>query len=344
MEYPLDLENRKNNHININLHKDVNSSNTTGLKKFRLVHSALPEINLDLVDTSTALFGKILSMPLQISSMTGGTKTAQKLNRIFALAAETHQIAFGVGSQRMGIEYPEKMDNFKVRAIAPNAMVFANLGAVQLNYGFDESDCQRAVDEIGADALILHLNPLQEALMEHGDTNFSGLLKRIELVAKRINTPLIVKEVGWGINRDIAKKLFNAGVSAVDIAGAGGTSWSQVEMHRAGDEHRKKVAEIFHVWGIPTADALIAARDQNQKDLIFASGGLVNGIDIVKCLALGANLCGMARPFLKYAARSSYALDRFIDVLKAQIRVAMFSIGALTIHQITRDLITMQEN
>jgi isopentenyl-diphosphate Delta-isomerase len=328
MGYVPEMDHRKDNHIDINLQYDVNSSNTTGLEKFRLIHAALPEIDFKEINTEVMVFGKRLSTPLLISSMTGGTSRAAVLNQILAEAAQKHIIALGVGSQRIGIDDPGKMDSFRIRKFAPTALIFSNLGAVQLNYGFGVEECQRAVDSIEADALILHLNPLQEALMDNGDTNFSGLLRKIELIAEGISAPLIVKEVGWGIRSELAKQMFDAGVAAIDIAGAGGTSWSEVEMHRASDPLRKQVASAFKDWGIPTADALISIREHDRKNLIFASGGLKNGVDIVKCVALGANLCGIARPFLQAASKSESALNDYIEVLKAQIKVAMFVVGA----------------
>lgn len=334
-----DFDQKKNRHIDINLQNDVNSSNTTGLEKFRLVHCPLPEIDFHSINTSTSLFGKQISVPLLISSMTGGTSRASELNRIFAEAAELHGIAIGVGSQRIGIEDSTRMESFRIRKYAPTTLVFSNLGAVQLNYGYGIEDCLTAVNEIEADALILHLNPLQEALMENGDTAFSGLLAKIELIARKLPVPLVIKEVGWGIDWKTAKSLYNAGVAAIDIAGAGGTSWSEVEMHRADSALKKEVAKDFKNWGIPTADALIEIREHHQPHLVFASGGLQNGIDIVKCLALGAAICGIARPFLKAANQSESVLDERIKIIKEQVRVSMFAIGAQRISDIKGDVI-----
>jgi len=329
-----DIDNRKDNHIDINLQHNVKSSNTTGLEKFRLIHVALPELDYQNIKPEVKLFGKILSIPLLISSMTGGTNRGAPFNKIFAETAEKHHIAIGVGSQRIGIENPKKMDSFRVRKYAPTTLVFSNLGAVQLNYGFGVEECQRAVDAIEADALILHLNPLQEALMDNGDTNYAGLLNKIGMIADGISVPLIVKEVGWGIHWKIAQRLFDAGVAAIDVAGAGGTSWSEVEMHRATDSLRKQVASGFKDWGIPTTEALTCIHEHNKENLVFASGGLNTGVEIVKCIALGASLCGIARPFLQAAAQSVTALSNYIDVLKAQMKVTMFVIGAGTVAEI----------
>jgi len=339
MESSPELGFRKNDHLNINLNQDVKSSNTTGLEKFRLIHTALPELDLGTIDTTIEIFKKRLDFPLLISSMTGGTKTSADFNRIFADAAEKHGIAIGVGSQRIAIDNSEKMETFKIRKYAPTTLIFSNLGAIQLNYGFDYSLCQKAVDTIEADALILHLNPLQEALMESGDTRFSGLLAQIEAVCRRVSVPVIIKEVGWGIDWKTAEKLFEAGVAAIDVAGAGGTSWSEVEMHRTQDPLRKKIAAGFRGWGIPTADSIEEIRYYDKTSLVFASGGLADGIDVVKCLALGANLCGIARPFLKAASESAEALDEYILTIKAQAKIAMFAIGARDIANISKVMI-----
>ena len=339
MESSPELGFRKNDHLNINLNQDVKSSNTTGLEKFRLIHTALPELDLDAIDTTAMIFEKRLDFPLLISSMTGGTKTSADFNRIFAEAAEKHGIAIGVGSQRIAIDNSEKMETFKIRKYAPTTLIFSNLGAIQLNYGFDYSLCQKAVDAIEADALILHLNPLQEALMESGDTRFSGLLAQIEAVCRRVSVPVIIKEVGWGIDWKTAEKLFEAGVAAIDVAGAGGTSWSEVEMHRTQDPLRKKIAAGFRGWGIPTADSIEEIRRHDQTNLVFASGGLADGIDVVKCLALGANLCGIARPFLKAASESAQALDEYILSIKGQAKIAMFAVGARDIANVSKEMI-----
>jgi len=331
---------RKDDHIFINSQKDVKSSNTTGIEKFRLIHNALPEINLSDVDTSISVFEKSLSLPLMISSMTGGTEKAHAINRVLANSAQKNNIAMGVGSQRIGIEQDLRMETFDIRKYAPDILLFANLGAVQLNNTFTIDDCKKAVEAIDADALILHLNPLQEALMEGGDTNFFGILKKIEQVCKHLDVPVVVKEVGWGISAHTARKLVGAGVQAIDVAGAGGTSWSEVEKFRATDPVRKRIAEGFRGWGIPTAEAIKKIGEELPDVLLFASGGLKNGIDIIKCIALGANLGGIARSFLIAAMNSQEAADIYIEELSRQMRIAMFAIGAENINAITSEKIT----
>ncbi len=321
------IEERKADHIKINLEKDVRSALTTGLEKYRFVHEALPEINLGEVDTSLTLFGKRLNAPILISSMTGGTPQAGTLNRRLAEAAQATRTAMGVGSQRAALENVSQARTFQVRKYAPDILLFANLGAVQLNYGYAIDHCRRAVDMIEADALYLHLNPLQEAVQAGGDTNFKGLANKIEEICRKLEVPIIAKEVGWGISQRTAKLLANCGVKAIDVAGAGGTSWSQVEMHRAPDEFTRELAATFVGWGIPTAEAILNVRKAAPKMAIFASGGLKDGLDIAKCIALGATLGGMAGNFLKAAAVSSEKAVEMIKLTKRQIQVTMFACG-----------------
>jgi isopentenyl-diphosphate Delta-isomerase len=318
---------RKADHIKINLEKDVRSALTTGLEKYHFIHEALPELDLARIDTSLSLFTRRLAAPILISSMTGGTVDAETINLRLAEAAQEMKIAMGVGSQRVAIQNPEQVKTFQVRRVAPDILLFANLGAVQLNYGYGLDQCRRAVDMIQADALILHLNPLQEAVQDAGDTNFVGLAKKIEEICKKLGVPVLVKEVGWGISERSAKLLADCGVQAVDVAGAGGTSWSQVEMHRAPDEFTRELAATFVGWGIPTADSILNVRKAAPEMTIFASGGIKDGLDIAKCLALGATLGGMAGQFLKAAAISTKSVVQMMKLTKRQIEVTMFAAG-----------------
>jgi isopentenyl-diphosphate delta-isomerase len=237
----------------------------------------------------------------------------------------------GVGSQRAALEHPEQAATFQVRRVAPDILLFANLGAVQLNYGYTLDHCRRAVDMIQADALILHLNPLQEAVQAIGDVNFAGLAKKIEKICKKMEVPVIAKEVGWGISEQAAKLLANCGISAIDVAGAGGTSWSQVEMHRAPNEFTRQLAATFVGWGIPTADSILNVKKAVPKMTVFASGGLKDGLDIAKCVALGATLGGMAGQFLKVAAISIEKAVEMLKLTKRQIEVTMFAAGVGTL-------------
>ncbi len=334
MEEVTPISGRKSDHIRINLEEDVRSGLTTGLEVFRFNHRGLPELNLDDIDLGQTLFGRKLEAPLLISSITGGTEQAASLNRTLAEAAQQTRIAMGLGSQRTAIETPELADTFQVRAYAPDVLLLANLGAVQLNYGYGIDHCRRAVEMIEADALILHFNALQEAVQPEGNTHFAGLAKKIAAVCRALAVPVIAKEVGWGFSEPDVRLLVEAGVAAIDVAGAGGTSWSQVEMHRAQNSSQAQLAAAFVEWGIPTAEAILNVKRAAPKVLIFASGGLRTGVDIAKCIALGARLGGMAGPFLKAAAQSLEATVQTIEQLQREIQVCMFAAGAGDLEQL----------
>lgn len=317
-------ESRKVDHIRINLEENVQFPRlSTGLERYRFTHQALPELSLNAINTSTRLFGKRLASPLLISSMTGGTALARDINRNLARAAQKQGVAMGLGSQRAAVEDPSLADSYAIRDVAPDILLFANLGAVQLNYGYGVEHCRRAVEMAAADALILHCNVLQEAVQAEGDFNFAGLLNKIERVCAKLNAPVIAKEVGWGFSARTVRQLADAGIAAIDVAGAGGTSWSEVEYHRAPTSFHARVARSFADWGIPTADAIRCARGAAPNLPVFASGGLRDGIDIAKCLALGADLAGLAAPFLRAASESSDAVESLILELHAQLRIAM---------------------
>lgn len=323
------ISNRKLEHLRINLEENVQFFDvSTGLDKYRFTHQALPELDLASVDASLTLFGKSLRAPILVSSMTGGASEAERINRNLAAAAQATGIAMGLGSQRAAISNPALASSYQVRAVAPDILLFANLGAIQLNYGFGVDECRRAVEMIDADALILHLNPIQEAVQEHGNTNWAGLLAKIEAVVKTLDKPVIVKEVGFGMSEQTARQLVNLGVSAIDVAGAGGTSWAAVESRRAANPDQQKLAETFWDWGIPTSESLVQVRRAAPQLPIFASGGIRNGIEIAKCVALGASLVGLASPLLKLANLSTDATIDGIRALATQLRVAMFGIGA----------------
>jgi isopentenyl-diphosphate delta-isomerase len=325
---------RKSDHIRINLEEDVQSGLTSGLENYHFVHHALPEINLDEVNLSLCLFGKQLASPILISGMTGGTGKASRINQALAQAAEETHIAMGVGSQRIALEHPEVAETFKVRKFAPRILLFANLGAIQLNYGYGVDTCQRAVDMIEADALVLHFNALQEAIQTDGDTRFAGLIHQVEAVCSALSVPVIAKEVGWGFSNDDISLLVNAGISAIDVAGAGGTSWSQVEMHRAENEERQQLAAAFADWGIPTAEVIEQIRLTAPDMKIIASGGLRNGIDIAKCIALGALLGGAASPFLRVANQSVEAVIKLVKLFTEEIRICMFATSSKDLNEL----------
>ncbi|MBE2237332.1 MAG: type 2 isopentenyl-diphosphate Delta-isomerase [Caldilineaceae bacterium] len=345
----MSIDQRKADHIRINVTENVQFPTlTTGLERFRLVHQALPELNLGDVCLGVTVLSKRLHAPLLVSSMTGGTEQAAFINRNLAEAAQMQRVAMGVGSQRAGLEHDAVRQTFRVRDVAPDVLLFANLGAVQFNYGYTVDQCRRAVEMIDADALILHLNPLQEAVQPEGDVNWRGLLGKIAEVCAQLGKPVIIKEVGWGISAQTARRLIEAGVSAIDVAGAGGTSWSQVEMHRAPTERLRRLAGAFADWGIPTAESLVAA-DEVRAELgrndvhLFASGGIRTGQDIVKCAALGADLVGLASPFLKAAMESAAAVAEEMELLSDEARIAMFCSGAADIDALRRPGVLVKE-
>ena len=335
------IDQRKADHIKINLEQDVRSALTTGLENYQFIHEALPELDLNRLDTSLSLFGKTLASPTLVSSMTGGTDHAETINLRLAEAAQECGVAMGVGSQRAAIEHPEQARTFQVRRVAPDILLFANLGAVQFNYGYGVDQCRRAVEMIEADALYLHINPLQEAVQDAGDTNWVGIAKKIEEVCKKLEVPVIAKEVGWGISEKAAKLLADCGVSAIDVAGAGGTSWSQVEMHRAPDEFTRQLAATFVGWGIPTADSILNVKKAVPNMTVFASGGLKDGLDIAKCIALGATLGGMAGNFLKAAAVSTEKAVELMKLTKRQIEVTMFVAGVDKTQKLSKKILAL---
>jgi isopentenyl-diphosphate delta-isomerase len=233
----------------------------------------------------------------------------------------------GVGSQRIALEQPELAPTFAVRSLAPDILLLANLGAVQLNYGCGLEDCLKLVELLEADALILHLNPLQEWVQSEGDSNFKGLLAKIEQICAQLPVPVIAKEVGNGISAPMAKKLIEAGVAAIDVAGAGGTSWAKVESQRAKDNRQRHLGQVFADWGLPTAECITAIRSLNSTIPLIASGGLKNGLDLAKSIALGADLGGLARPFLVSAIESEAAVDELVKFLIAELEIVLFCTG-----------------
>lgn len=326
---------RKAEHIRINLEEDVAAKGvTTGFEQYRFVPRALPEIDLDEVDLTQEFLGYHLNGPLFISCMTGGVPEAERINLTLAEAAQELGLAIGLGSGRVLLEHPEVLPSFNIRPVAPDVPILANLGAVQLNRGIGVEQCRKLVDMLQADALVLHLNALQEALQPEGDTDFGGLLQQIASLCRTLGVPVIVKEVGWGIAPDMVLLLLEAGVTAIDVAGAGGTSWSEVERHRLPGEIRQRVAAAFADWGLPTADAVREARRAAPGAVILASGGIRGGMDVAKAIALGADMAGMAGPFLRAAAEGGQAVMDLAEEILETLRTAMFCIGTPTVRQL----------
>ncbi len=326
---------RKQEHLRISLNEPVEFAGlTSGFEKYEFIHQALPDVNLADIDISIFLFGKSLAAPIIISSMVGGIDEATKINRNLARAAQNLGLAMGVGSQRILIDTPALKSTYQVRDLAPDILLFANLGAIQLNYGFTVKECLRIVEMIGADALYLHLNPLQEALQIEGNTDFSGLWEKIRNVCKEMPVPVIVKEVGGGISEKVAVKLAQAGASGIDVAGAGGTCWSEIERKRISSNLKSNIAGEFASWGIPTAESVITAKKGAPDLPVIASGGIRSGLDIAKAIAIGADAAGIAMPLLKAATISERevedTLQGYIEVLK----ITMFCTGAANINQL----------
>ena len=323
-----ETQQRKADHIRVCLEQDVQCQKiTTGLEKYRFQHCCLPELDWGELDISSAFLGKHLSAPLLISSMTGGTEQAQQINTRLAIAAQTFGFAMGVGSQRVAVEAPDVMDTFAIRRYAPDCLLFANLGAVQLNYGYGLAECQRVVDALKADALILHLNPLQESVQTRGDRNFKGLLNKIETLCQRLPVPVIAKEVGNGISAVMAQRLIAAGVAAIDVAGAGGTSWAKVEGGRATEPRQRRLGQTFADWGVPTADCVTQIRAVAPEIPLIASGGIRNGLQAAKAIALGADLVGLAHPFLLAAHDSEESVALLAECLLEELRTVLMCTG-----------------
>ncbi|MFN7556942.1 type 2 isopentenyl-diphosphate Delta-isomerase [Microcystis sp.] len=325
---PSEIENRKSEHLRVCIEEDVEFQQlTSGLEKYRFTHCCLPELDRSDIELGTTFLGKSLKAPILISSMTGGTELAHLVNTRLATVAQRYGLAMGVGSQRIALEQPELAPTFAVRSLAPDILLLANLGAVQLNYGCGLEDCLKLVELLEADALILHLNPLQELVQSGGDSNFKGLLAKIQQICAQLPVPVIAKEVGNGISAPMAKQLIEAGVAAIDVAGAGGTSWAKVESQRAKDNRHRHLGQVFADWGLPTAECITTIRSVNSTIPLIASGGLKNGLDLAKAIALGADLGGLARPFLVAAIESEAAVDELVKFLIAELEIVLFCTG-----------------
>ena len=313
--------------------RTIESDPETDRRKFyfddiRLTHRALPELNLAEIDPSIEFMGKKLSFPLLISSMTGGDHDlVRTINRNLATAAEKTGVAMGVGSQRVMFSQPAARSSFEIRKYAPTTLLLANLGAVQLNYGFTLDMCEEAVAAAGADALILHLNPLQEAVQPSGNTNFAKLSTRIIHIAERLNKPVVLKEVGAGLSEEDVRLVADGGIRYIDVAGAGGTSWSRIEHYSLVEEEREDLGLTFQDWGIPTPRALMALKKYRGRLTLIASGGIRSGLDMAKAMILGASLCGIAAPFLKPAIESPDKVVKVINTLKREFVTALFLLG-----------------
>ncbi len=333
-------EERKADHLEISLNENVQAKHiTTGFEDLHFVHKALPEINRAEIDLGVEVFNHKFSAPLIVESMTGGMPKATKINAVIARIVEKLGLGMGVGSQRAALENPKVEKTFNItRKEAPNAFILANIGAPQLARGYSLKEAARVVKMLDADALLIHLNPLQEAIQPEGETNYADVVQAIEKIANGLNVPVIVKETGCGIAWTEAKQLEAIGVAAIDIAGAGGTSWAAVEYYRAKsrlDKFHQRLGETFWDWGIPTAVSLIETT-QHVALPIIASGGLRSGLDVAKALAVGASLVGTAYPVLHSAVKGAKAVEDTLQIMVEELRTAMFLVGADSIPKLRK--------
>lgn len=333
------LERRKDAHLDVVLEQSVGSSGpAVGLGRYTLEYDALPELDLAEVDLSVELFGKALAAPLVIGAMTGGTTRAGAINRVLARAAARVGVGMALGSQRAMIVKPDLGPSFAVRDAAPDLpLLFGNVGAVQLNYGVDAAAIGAALEAVGADALNLHLNPLQEAVQPEGDTRFSGLAEKIGALAGELSVPILAKEVGGGISERTAEKLARLPLAGVEVAGTGGTSWAKVESFRAAQESAQaEVGRRLAGFGVPTAESIGICRRAFGDRVVVGSGGVRTGMDVAVALALGADVVALAKPLLEAASESEDACVRALELLVYELRVICFCTGARTARDLRR--------
>lgn len=325
---------RKKDHLKIAT-SSVSQTGDNGFAKYRFINNSLPEVDFDKINLSTTFLDKKVNYPFFISCMTGGVAEGLKLNRNLAAAAQKYGIAMGVGSQRAAVEHPELEKLFLAREVAPSIPLIANVGLVQLNYGFGTREFQKCVDMISADALAVHINPMQEVIQPEGDRNFSNLLPGLSRLVDKISVPIIAKEVGFGISYGVAQRLYKAGVRIIDTAGWGGTSWAVVEGERR--DGYADLGQLFGQWGIPSAESIaqVSSLAKRKKDLVvLGSGGIRNGVEIAKAIALGADMVGIAAPFASAALKSQEEVEKLIEKYALELKIAMFGVGAKSISEL----------
>ncbi len=345
----VDISQRKKDHLKYALSDQVQMGNP-GFDNYRFIHNALPEIDFDKIDTSTIFLNKRVNYPVFISCMTGGVEKGGVLNINLAKAAQETNIPLGVGSQRAALVHPEIQTTYKVvRKYAPDVPVLANIGLVQLNYGYGLAELQKCVDMVDANALVVHINPIQEVIQPEGDRNFSNLLPKLAKIIEKLKVPVIAKEVGFGLSGDVVSRLYNIGVRIFDTAGWGGTNWAMVEGLRGKAD--RNLGELFSQWGIPTAESIkqlslfnskIKSRNKFQYSIynipytILGSGGIRSGVDIAKALAMGADMAGIAAPFAKAALISSEEVVKLVHKYALELKVSMMGVGAKNIIELKK--------
>ncbi|MEM3695099.1 MAG: type 2 isopentenyl-diphosphate Delta-isomerase [Candidatus Bathyarchaeia archaeon] len=329
---------RKAEHIKISLNMDTQAKGiTTGFEDVHLIHRALPQISKEKINLETRVFNHKFAAPIIVGAITGGTTEATKINATIAEAVEELGLGMGVGSQRAAIEDERFEETFRItRKKAPTAFLIANIGGVQLTHGYGIKEAKKAVEMIDADAIAIHLNPLQEVIQPEGQTNFEGVLEKIRQIADELDKPVIAKETGAGISAEDAKKLEDAGVEGIDVSGAGGTSFAAIEYYRAKRRHREfqqELGQVFWDWGIPTAISIIEV-SQAVKIPVIASGGIRNGIEVAKALTLGASLTSLSQPILKEAVKGVKETKNVLQTLIEELKTTMFLIGAISVNNL----------
>ena len=327
-----EIASRKRTHVEVCLERPVEfQTRTTGFERYELPYCALPDSDLRRVDLSVRLLGRTLRAPILIGAMTGGTRHANAINGNLAVAAQELGLGLMLGSQRVMLEDPRATAGFLVRDKAPDVLLLGNLGVAQLNRGYGVEHVERAIADVDADALAFHTNPLQEALQRNGDGDFRGLVHRLAEVASRVEHPLVLKEVGHGLSADVVRAVREIGLAAVDVAGAGGTSWARVEQYA---RHGEIVSPELAEWGIPTCEALRAARRSAPELTVIASGGIRGGVDVAKAIALGADAVALALPLLRPALVSAEAVVEVLSRLIEELRIAVHCSGARSVRDL----------
>ena len=335
------IRKRKTDHLKFAL-SPTSQVGDAGFSSYSFIHNALPEVDFKNINTSINFLGKKVGYPFFISCMTGGIGKGKYLNKNLAIAAQKHNIPMGVGSQRIAIEHKDLEDLFQVRKYAPKIPLLANIGLVQLNYGLGVKEFRKCVDMIQADALVVHINPIQEVIQPEGDRDWKGLLSKLDKLIGKLSVPVIAKEVGFGLSKSVVKRLYSVGVRIFDTAGWGGTNWAMVEGLKG--KANLELAKLFSQWGIQTTESIKMCAEfkkslitRHQPPItIFGSGGIRNGVDIAKTLSLGADLAGIATPFAKAALISGEEVEKLIEKYAVELKTAMFGVGVVNISDLKK--------